>query len=86
MLRGGKADVFGADSGLIDSIAGGYPGAKIVAGAFNTVRAAVALPKGRSSAALAKLVEIVNEAKQAGVVQKAIEQAGLRNGVRVAPD
>ena len=86
MLRGGKADVFGADSGLIDSIAGGYPGAKTVAGAFNTVRAAVALPKGRSSAAQAKLVEIVNEAKQAGVVQKAIEQAGLRNGVRVAPD
>jgi polar amino acid transport system substrate-binding protein len=86
MLRGGKADVFGADSGLIDSIAGSYPGAKIVAGAFNTVRAAVALPKGRSSAAQAKLVEIVNEAKQAGVAQKAIEQAGLRNGVRVAPD
>jgi hypothetical protein len=86
MLRGGKAHVFGADSGLIDSIAGGYPGAKIVAGAFNTVRVAVALPKGRSSAAQAKLVEIVNEAKQAGVVQKAIEQAGLRNGVRVAPD
>jgi hypothetical protein len=86
MLRGGKSDVFGADSGLIDSIAGGYPGAKIVAGNFNTVRAAVALPKGRSSGAQAKLAEIVNEAKRAGVVQKAIEQAGLRNGVRVAPD
>src|SRR5262249_10452965 len=55
MLRSGKADVFGADSGLIDSIAGGYPGAKIVPGAFNTVRVAVALPKGRSSAAQAKL-------------------------------
>jgi hypothetical protein len=86
MLRGGKADVFGADSGLIDSIAGGYPGATIVAGAFNTVRAAVALPKGRSFAAQARLAEIVNEAKRAGVVQKAIEQAGLKNGVRVAPD
>jgi polar amino acid transport system substrate-binding protein len=86
MLRGGKADVFGADSGLIDSIAGGYLGTKIVAGAFNTVHAAVALPKGRSSAAQAQLAEIVNEAKRTGVVQKAIEQAGLGNGVRVAPD
>jgi polar amino acid transport system substrate-binding protein len=86
VLHGGKADVFGADSGLIDSIAGGYPGAKIVAGAFNTVRAAVALPKGRSSAAQSKLAEIVIEAKRAGIVQKAIEQSGLRNGVRVAPD
>ncbi len=86
LLRSGIADVFGADSGLIGSIAGGYPGAKIVPGAFNTVRAAVALPKGRPSAALTKLVEILNEAKLTGVVQKAIEQAGLHSGVRVAPE
>jgi polar amino acid transport system substrate-binding protein len=64
LLRSGQADVFGADSGLIDSIVGGYPGAKVVPGAFNTVRAAVALPKGRSAAALAKLVDILNEAKR----------------------
>jgi polar amino acid transport system substrate-binding protein len=86
MLRSGKADVFGADSGLIDSIASGYPGAKAVPGAFHTVRIAIALPKGRSPAAQAKLAEIVSEAKRTGIVQKAIEQAGLRSGVRVAPD
>jgi hypothetical protein len=82
LLRSGKAQVFGADSGLIDSIAGGYPGAKLVPGAFNTVRVAVALPKGRSSAAQSKLLEILSEAKRTGVVQRAIEQAGLRSGVR----
>jgi hypothetical protein len=86
LLRSGKADVFGADSGLVDSIAGKYPDAKIVPGAFNTVRAAVALPKGRPAGAFAKLVEIVTEAKRTGVVEKAIEQAGLHNGVRVAPE
>ena len=86
LLRGGQAHVFGADSGLINSILGSYREAKVVPGAFNTVRAAVALPKGRSTAALAKLVEMVNEAKQTGVVEKAIEQTGLRNGVRVAPE
>ena len=86
LLRSGKADVFGADFGLIDAIVGSYPEAKIVPGAFNTVRAAVALPKGRSTAALAKLIEIVNEAKRTGVVEKAIQQAGLRKGVRVAPE
>jgi polar amino acid transport system substrate-binding protein len=86
LLSSGKADVFGADSGLIDSILGNYPGAAVVPGAFNTVRAAVALPKGRSSAALAKLVDILDEAKRTGVVQNAIEQAGFRNGVRVAPE
>jgi polar amino acid transport system substrate-binding protein len=86
MLRGGRADVFGADSGLIDSIAGGYPGGKIVVGAFNTVRAAVALPKGRSATAQARLTGIVSEAKRNGLVENAIQQAGLGNGVRVAPD
>jgi len=86
LLRDGKADVFGADSGLIDAIASGYPGAKVVPGAFNTVRVAVALPKGRSNAAQARLAEILTQAKRSGIVQKAIEQAGLKNGVRVAPD
>lgn len=86
MLRGGKADVFAADSGLIDAITGGYPAAKIVGGAFSTVRAAVALPKGRSAAAQAKLNEIVSEAKRTGAVEAAILQAGLKNGVRAAPD
>jgi polar amino acid transport system substrate-binding protein len=86
MLRDGKADVFGADSGLIDSIASGYPGAKIVPGAFNTVRVAVAIPKGRSNAAQGRLAEILTQAKRSGIVQNAIEQAGLKRGVRVAPD
>jgi hypothetical protein len=86
MLHDGKADVFGADSGLIDSIASGYPGAKIVPGAFNTVRVAVAIPKGRSTAARTRLAEILTQAKRSGIVQKAIEQAGLKSGVRVAPD
>ena len=66
-------------------IADGLPGAKIVPGAFNSDRSSVALPKGRSSAAQGKVAEIVNEAKRTGVVQKAIEEAGLK-GVRVAPN
>jgi polar amino acid transport system substrate-binding protein len=85
LLRSGKADVFGADSGLIDAIVAGYPEAKRVPGAFDTVRAAVALPNSRSAAARAKLEEILIEAKRTGVIQEAIEQAGLGNGVRVAP-
>jgi transcriptional/translational regulatory protein YebC/TACO1 len=42
---------------------------------------AVALAKGRSPAAQAKLAEIVNQAKAAGLPKKAIEQQGLK-GVR----
>jgi polar amino acid transport system substrate-binding protein len=86
LLRSGKANVFGADSGLIDGIASGYPEAKVVSGTFAIVRAAIAAPKGRSTAAHAKLLALVNEAKKTGVVQKAFEQAGLKSGVRVAPE
>jgi polar amino acid transport system substrate-binding protein len=86
MLRNRTADVFGADSGLIAAISGGYPEGKIVPGAFNTVRVAFALPKGRSATAQARLAELLAEAKRTGVVQKAIEQAGLKSGVRVAQD
>ena len=85
LLRGGKSDAFGADSGVGYPTADGLPGAKIVPGAFNIVRVAVALPKGRSSAAQAKLAELVGEAKRTGVVVKAIEGLGLK-GVHVAPD
>jgi polar amino acid transport system substrate-binding protein len=86
MLRSGAVDVFGADSGLIAAISDGFPEGKIVPGAFNTVRVAFALPKGRSAAAQARLAELLAETKRTGVVRKAIEQAGLRAGVRVAPD
>jgi polar amino acid transport system substrate-binding protein len=85
MLRSGNAHLFGVDAGLIALIASSYPGAKILTGAFDTVRVAVALPKDRSSAAEAELNKIVREVKRNGIVQKAIEHAGLTNGVRVAP-
>ncbi|MBV8744471.1 MAG: transporter substrate-binding domain-containing protein [Xanthobacteraceae bacterium] len=83
LLRSGKADVFGADSGVGYPAAEALPGAKIVPGAFATVRVAAGLPKGRSAEARAVLAAIVDEAKQSGVVQKAIDANGLK-GVNVA--
>lgn len=83
LLRSGKADVFGADSGVGYPAADALPGAKIVSGAFAMVRVAAALPKGRSSEAQAALAAVVEEAKRTGVVQKAIEAKGLK-GVNVA--
>jgi ABC-type amino acid transport substrate-binding protein len=83
LLRSGKADVFGADSGVGYPAAEALPGAKIVPGAFATVRVAAALPKGRSAAAQAALATFLEDAKQTGVVQKAIDAKGLK-GVNVA--
>jgi polar amino acid transport system substrate-binding protein len=83
LLRSGKVDVFGADSGVGYPIAEALPGAKVVPGAFAMVRVAAALPKDRSAAARAALAILVDEAKQSGVVQSAIEAKGLK-GVTVA--
>jgi polar amino acid transport system substrate-binding protein len=83
LLRSGKADVFGADSGVGYPAAEALPGAKIVPGAFAMVRVAAALPKGRSAAAQTALATILDEARQSGVVQKAIDAKGLK-GVTVA--
>ena len=83
LLRSGTVDVFGADSGVGYPVAELLPGAKIVPGAFGMVRVAAALPKDRSTAAQAALETLVEEAKQTGVVQRAIDAKGLR-GVTVA--
>jgi ABC-type amino acid transport substrate-binding protein len=83
LLRSGKADVFGADSGVGYPVAEALSGAKVVPGAFAMVRVAAALPKGCSTAAQATLATLVDEAKQSGVVQKAIDAKGLK-GVNVA--
>jgi polar amino acid transport system substrate-binding protein len=83
LLRSGKADVFGADSGVGYPAAEALPGATIVPGAFAMVRVAAALPRGRSAAAQASLATFVDEAKRAGVVQNAIDAKGLK-GVDVA--
>jgi polar amino acid transport system substrate-binding protein len=83
-LRSGKADVWAISASRTQEITDGLPGAKVVPGAFTSDRHVVQLPKGRSSAAKDKIAEIVKEAKTAGVVQKALEQPGLR-GIRVAP-
>jgi polar amino acid transport system substrate-binding protein len=83
LLRSGKANVFGADSGVGYPAAEALPNAKIVPGAFGTVLVAMALPKGRSPAAQALLATLVEEAKQTGIVQKAIDAKALK-GVTVA--
>jgi polar amino acid transport system substrate-binding protein len=80
LLRSGKANVFGADSGVGYPAAEALPGAMIVPGTFATVRVA---PKGRSAAAQAALATFIDEAKQTGAVQKAIDAKGLK-GVNVA--
>ena len=83
LLRAGKADVYTTNINSAHVLAGRMPGAKIV-GTFHTVTFVVAMQKGRSTAALSQLTQMVNEAKAAGIVQKALEQAGAK-GVQIVP-
>src|ERR1700745_4232957 len=82
LLRSHKADVFGADSGVGYPVAEALPGAAIVPGAFAMVRVAAALPKGRSTEAQAALATILDEAKQSGGVQTAIDAKDLKGVCR----
>ena len=83
-LRTGQVDVWAASASNVEQVADRLPGAKIVPGAFTSDRSMLILPKGRSSVAQAKLVEIVNDTKRTGLVQKALAKTGAK-GVRAAP-
>jgi polar amino acid transport system substrate-binding protein len=82
-LKSGQVDVWAASASNVEQIADRLPGAKIVPGAFTSDRTMVILPKGRSSAAQAKVIEIVNEAKKSAWCERlsnrqAREAFGLR--------
>jgi polar amino acid transport system substrate-binding protein len=83
-LRSGQVDVWAASASNIEAVAKRVSGAKIVPGAFTNEATMVILPKGKSAAAQAKIVEIVKEAKKTGLVRNALEQTGIK-GVRAAP-
>jgi polar amino acid transport system substrate-binding protein len=83
-LRSGQVDVWAASASNVQQVAARLPGAKIIPGAFTSDRTMLILPKGRSSAAQAKISETINEAKKTGVVRKALEQTGTK-GIRAAP-
>ena len=83
MLRDGKLDLYATGIDAVQVIANGLPGSKII-GTFETVAFAISAPIGMSAAARSRLTQAVNEAKAAGIVQKAIDNSG-REGVRAAP-
>jgi polar amino acid transport system substrate-binding protein len=81
LLGAGKVDVYGANTNNLLLVAERLPGAAFVPGAFFTVHFAVATPKARSPAAQERLAAIVKGATTTGLLQNAIQNAGLK-GVR----
>jgi polar amino acid transport system substrate-binding protein len=83
LVRTGQAHALAADRDSLLGVAATWPGARVLEGRFLTVGHAIAIPKDRD-AGLSFLRDFVDQAKQSGLIQQAIDQNGLR-GVRVAP-
>jgi len=83
-LRDENAEVLAAPRpGLFQSLAR-LPGSRLLEDRFHATFAAIAVPKGQAGR-LAYISDFIEEAKASGLVQRAIERAGLRGVVQVAP-
>lgn len=80
----GEADVIAAQKTNLYDIAPRVPGSHVLDGRPGSEKQALAIPKGRDAAALAYVRAFVQEAKSRGLVQQAIDLAGIR-GVVVHP-
>ena len=80
----GDADAIGAQKTNLYDIAARIAGSRVLDGRAGTEEQALAIPKGRDPVALVYVRAFVQDAKRSGLVQDAIDRAGVR-GVAVAP-
>jgi polar amino acid transport system substrate-binding protein len=83
MLIAGELDAYAANRTRLIEIAAREPGLRVLPDNFFSVRQAIVVAKG-NSAGLAIVDRFVAEARSSGLIQSAIERAGLK-GVDVAP-
>ena len=84
LLRAGNADVLATPRPTALRFAAQLPGSRVLEDRFHATFGAMAVPKGQTER-LAYINEFIEEAKASGLVQRAIEHAGLRGVVQVAP-
>ncbi len=83
LVRSGQADAVALGRESLEGLAAQLPGARILEGSFHASGVAVAVPKNRP-AALAYVTNFIETAKAAGVVRRALDNAGLTKAT-VAP-
>jgi polar amino acid transport system substrate-binding protein len=84
LMRDGMAQGYAQNRFMLRERAQTLPGSRVLEDAFAGLRLCFALPKNRP-AALAYVGRFVEEAKASGVVQRAIDAAGVGGDVKVAP-
>jgi polar amino acid transport system substrate-binding protein len=82
LLRAGHADAFAQARPVLLEYSSRFPGSRVLQERYGAYLLAMALPKGKAER-LAYIAEFIEQAKASGLVQRAIEQGGLR-GVQVA--
>ena len=83
LLRTGNADALAVPRPAALQFSARLPGSRVLGDRFHVTSGAMAVPKGQAGW-LAYISEFTEDAKASGLVQKAIEQVGVR-GVQVAP-
>src|SRR5262247_939610 len=82
ILRSGQADAFASIRGLLLAYSAKLPGSRVLDEHYGANLVGIAVPKGHG-ARLAYISEFIEQAKASGLVQQAIERAGLP-GYKVA--
>src|SRR5262249_59329633 len=83
LIREGQAEAYAQNRFMLLALADRLPGARVLDDRLDVVQLALALPKGRPGA-LAYVITWMAQARRSGLVQRAIDAAGLR-GVQAAP-
>ena len=82
LLRGGQADAFASIRGVLLTYSAKLPGSRVLDEHYGANLLGMVVPKGQS-ARLAYISEFIENAKASGLIQQAIERAGLP-GYKVA--
>ena len=77
----GEADVIAAQKTNLYNIAARVPGSRVLDGRPGSEEQALAIPKGRDPMGLAYVREFIEDAKDRGLVQRAIDRVGIRGVV-----
>ena len=77
MLKDGRIDAFATNKGILNQLADGLPGARILDGRWGTESLAIAVPKGREAGRV-WLAGFAAAVRADGQVQRAADRAGLR--------
>jgi polar amino acid transport system substrate-binding protein len=80
LLRSGQVDAYATNKAILNEMADGLPGARVLDGRWGLEHLAIAIPKGRD-VARPYLQRFADALQGSGAVQRAADRAGLRGSV-----